>query len=113
MPRGRTSSESSLESYRNHLLQQRAHIDAQLLAVEQIMGGMNGLRQRPSIGAPRRDARLPNRSISETVRPGSLREFITKVMRGGDVMRVSEIAGAVRRGGYKTKKMGRGQFRMS
>jgi hypothetical protein len=139
MPRARMSSPTSLEAYRTHLTERRNQIDAQLLAIEQVMGWMGGT----GIPADRAPARAPGRpagrvaapktrstSNGRAARPGSLREYIAQVMQGGRVMTVSEITDAVRRAGYSTKnktlshsvgvmlrempavkKVGRGQFR--
>jgi hypothetical protein len=123
MPRGR---QSSLQLYRDQLLQRRDQIDAQLEAIEQIMAGMGGMAVRSSRAGDDGGA------VSSGARAGSLKEFIVQVLRGRGVMRVAEITNAIKRAGYKTKnktlshsvsvalteipgakKVGRGQFRMN
>src|ERR1051326_1251374 len=96
MPKGR---QSDLVVYRNHLLQRREQIDAQLQAIEQIMAGMGGMAMRSSGRTGSNGAAAGSRGA----RAGSLKEFIVQVLKGGGVMRVSEITTAIKRAGYKTK----------
>jgi hypothetical protein len=41
--------------------------------------------------------------VGKGLRKGSLKSYILKVMRPGQVMAVKDIAAAVRRSGYRTK----------
>src|ERR1041385_170011 len=130
MPRGR---QSDLVVYRNHLMQRREQIDAQLQAIDQIMAGMNGISRRGAARPPARARPVVRQPTANDRQPraGSLKGFIVQVMKGGGVMRVAEITAAIKRAGYKTKnktlghsvgvalremkgvkKVGRGQFRV-
>jgi hypothetical protein len=87
----------SLVAYRNQLLAQRTAIEAQLQVVDhalQVMG-----QPIPSITA-RRPGRPP---ATGGARPGSLKAYITDVLRAGGVMAVKDITAGVLAAGYKTQ----------
>ena len=87
-------------AYRAGLLSQQAALQTE---IEKLAEAISALGGSAAAGArPRRTAGR-RRKRAGTVRKGSLKSYILKVMRPGQVMAVRDIAAAVRRGGYKTQ----------
>ena len=91
---------AQMAAYRDRLLKQQAGLQAEIDKLSEAMSALGA-------GAPRKTARRrarrgPRRGAAG-VRAGSLKSFILKVMRPGQVMAVKDVAAAVRRRGYKTK----------
>jgi len=109
---------------RAELLGQRAHLDAQIAAVDQALHAL-GTTPAP-LSAGRR-----GRVAGGGPREGSLKDFIARVLKSGGVMAVKDITDGVMQAGYQTKnrtlaksvgialtemsnveKVARGQFRL-
>jgi hypothetical protein len=86
-----------LQAYRNQLAAQRALVDEQIAAIERalaVLGVSAGAATARVVRAPRGSAR----------RPGSLKEFVERVLRGRrGPMSVKDVTAAVLKAGYETK----------
>lgn len=121
MPRGRRSGSTpagqlasgnatsgvvaSLRAARDELLARQQSIAGQLRAIDQALAAFGVTAGRavvpPAVavaGRGRRRGPSPG-----TIRPGSLKDHIRRVLAGGGVMAVKDIAAAVLRSGFKTK----------
>ncbi len=131
---GRPSSDPVryLQVCHQELLQQRALLDQKVQALENAInaiGGFTPVKRGPGPGRPPR--RGPGRPPGGAPRPGSLKDYIARVLSEGGIMAVKDIAAGVLRAGYKTKnktlaksvgialaemktvrKVGRGRFRL-
>jgi len=114
------------------LQRQRAQIDTQISAVATAIAALSGTAM-VSYSAPRAGGtgRGPGRPAGRPPRKGSLKDYILRVMSGGDVMAVKDITSGIMKAGFKTanktlaksvgialtqlksqvKKVGRGQFK--
>ncbi len=86
----------NLQAAAEDLRAQRAAIDAQLTAVEQALAAMG---TAPAGKQGRRVGRPPGTGM----RAGSLKDYITNVLSGGEVMSVKDITNAVLAAGYPTR----------
>ncbi len=118
----------SLQGYHAQLLDRRAQLEEQISAVESALravGAAAGGRPTARVG------RGPGRPPGGAPRPGSLKDYILRVLSSGGVMAVKDIAAAVVKAGYQSKnktlaksvgialrqlkevrKVGRGRFRL-
>jgi len=103
---GMSQAVQSLKSYLSGLTAQRAQLDAQIQAVEQALRVMGATPTAAAAPAPAPAAPAAKRGRPARgggVRPGSMKDYILKVLAGGRVMRVNEIAQAILDAGFKTK----------
>ena len=85
----------SLKAYRNRLADQRNEIDSQMQAIDVAMAALGAATARPVVVRRRR---------GEGPRPGSLKVYIARVLRGlARGKSVGDIATAVKKAGYKSK----------
>ena len=91
---------AQMAAYRDQLVEQQAGLQAEIDKLSEAMSTLGAATTRRKVG--RRARRGPRRGAAG-VRAGSLKSFILKVMRPGQVMAVKDVAAAVRRRGYKTK----------
>lgn len=96
---------SGLQAYRKELLAQRVEFDAKLSAVDKALSAMGTSTRQSAAKSVRRVGRPPavRTGRGRGLRPGSLKSYIAKVMSGGAVMPVRNIATGVLKSGYKTK----------
>jgi len=90
----------SLQGYHARLVDRRAQLDDQISAVE------SALRAMGAVAAVRYAAgggRGPGRPAGGAPRPGSLKDYILRVLSGRGVMAVKDIAEAVVQAGYESK----------
>jgi hypothetical protein len=96
----------SLKSYVSGLMAQRAQLDAQIQAVEQalkVIGATTAAAAAPAMPPAAPAGKRGRPAGGGGVRPGSMKDYILKVLAGGRVMRVNEIAQAILDAGFKTK----------
>jgi hypothetical protein len=125
LPAGPAGVVSQLRAYCEHLVAQRANIDAQLAAVDGALAALGGTARLIT-------KRVTGWSRGAGPRPGSLRDCILRVLRAQRrPMRVMDITAAVRSAGYKSAnkmldksvgnalgtmrqvvKVGRGEYRL-
>lgn len=89
----------NIQTARASLLQQQAHVTAQIAALDQFLATLG-------VGSPAAGRSLPRRLASSGggAREGSLKSYISRVLESaGRPMRVAEIADAVRKAGFKTR----------
>jgi hypothetical protein len=91
---------AQMAAYRDRLLTQQAGLQAEIDKLTEAMSTLGGTTTRRK--AARRARPGPRRGAAG-VRAGSLKDFILKAMRPGQVMAVKDIAAAVQRRGYTTK----------
>ena len=119
---------AQLAKHRATLVAQQADLQAE---IDRVTGAIKLLGGRAAAAKPGRRTRARRTVAGTGMRKGSLKSYILKVMRPGQVMAVKDIAVAVRRSGYKTtssnfanqvsnalantpgvKKVSRGKFRV-
>ena len=91
---------AQMAAYRDRLLAQQAGLQTEIDKLTEAMSTLGGTTTRRK--AARRARPGPRRGAAR-VRAGSLKDFILKAMRPGQVMAVKDIAAAVQRRGYTTK----------
>ncbi len=92
---------AQMSAYRAELLAQQSDIQNQVDKLDEAMSTLGG--SAPASGrAPARITHARRGRPPGGVREGSLKSYIVKVMRKGQVMAVKDIAVAVRRGGYRS-----------
>jgi hypothetical protein len=86
-----------MQKYRSDLLQQRAHVESQIDAIDKALAAMGSTVRAPARG--HRGGRRGGRT-----RAGSLKSHIEHVLRtGGRAMAVKDITTGVLKAGFKTK----------
>ena len=96
---------SEMQAYHNTLIAQRTSVDVQIDAFARAMKTLGAAtprrvkRRRPARGRPAR-----GRPVGRAPRPGSLRDFIVRILRQSSrPMGPNEIGISVKRAGFKTK----------
>jgi hypothetical protein len=86
---------SSLRTAHAHLTARRAELDGRITALDQALAALDG--------SPAAAGTAGRRATGGSPRPGSLKEFIRRVLRAdGGPMRVMDIAQAVLDAGFRT-----------
>ncbi len=127
---GMSGAISSLRACHAGLVAQRKELDGQLDVLARALEAVTGT---PGRRAGRKPGRKPGPKpgTGGTFRPGSLKAYIAKALKGGGVLAVKDITTGVLKSGYKTKnktlaksvgialtemrgatKVGRGRFHM-
>lgn len=138
-----TAALANLTAARSSLIGQRENLDRQIAAIDQALVAFGGHAPAVSVAAAAPTARAGGRRRGggrrgggrggrgrRGVRPGSLKDYIHRVLAGGGVMAVKDIATGVVKAGFKSKnktlaksvgialarmpgvkRMGRGKFR--
>ena len=90
---------AQMSTYRAELVAQQVDIQDQVDKLDAAISTLGGRAPAATRGGrtPARRGRPPG-----SVREGSLKSYIVKVMRKGQVMAVKDIAVAVRNGGYRS-----------
>jgi hypothetical protein len=91
---------AQLAKHRATLVAQQAELQAE---IDKVTGAIELLGGRTAAAKPGRRRRARRTVAGKGLRKGSLKSYILKVMRPGQVMAVKDIAAAVRRSGYSTK----------
>lgn len=91
---------AELAKHRATLVAQQADLEAE---IDKVTGAIKLLGGRTAAAKPGRRRRARRTVAGKGLRKGSLKSYILKVMRPGQVMAVKDIAAAVRRSGYSTK----------
>jgi uncharacterized C2H2 Zn-finger protein len=86
-----------MQAYRNDLLAQRAQVISKIDAIDKALAAMGGTARVP--------ARKPARGRrGRTMRPGSLKSYIQRVLQGhGGAMAVKDVTAGVLSAGFRTK----------
>ncbi len=104
-PRGRkggpagSSLLTQMAAYRDELMAQQSGIQDQIIKLDAAMRTLGGA---PRAAVGRRPTLGVRRGRGGGIREGSLKSYILKVMRPGEVMAVKDIAALVRSRGYRT-----------
>jgi hypothetical protein len=98
---------ANLTAARSSLIGQREHLDRQIAAINQALAAF-GAHVPAAPAAPAARAAGPQRGGrrgggGRGVRPGSLKDYIHRVLAGGGVMAVKDIAAGVVKAGFKSK----------
>jgi hypothetical protein len=91
---------AQMTAYRDSLLREQSDLQAE---IDKLTDAMEALGSGGGRGAAGRGMRVAARGKGKGgVRPGSLKSYILKVMRPGQVMAVKDVAVLVRKRGYRT-----------